>query len=190
MKESYVVLDIETTGLSKHAHRITEIGAIKIENSRIKDKFHTLVNPQTLIPPFITSLTGIDNNMVKDSPPIKEVMPQFKKFLECKPLVGHCVTFDYGFLDYNSQIYLSQKIENLKICTRKLSRRLVPDLKSYKLSSLCEKFNINNSLTHRAMSDVQVTYKIFKELIPLMQKRGINNVEHIINFQNSKIPKY
>lgn len=77
MKEAYVVLDIETTGLSKHTNKITEIAALRVENFQVVKRFETLVNPQTPIPSFITSLTGISNSMVRDAPIIEEVMPKF-----------------------------------------------------------------------------------------------------------------
>lgn len=189
MKEPYIVLDIETTGLSKHQNRITEIAAIKIENKKLVQDFKTLVNPEVKIPSFITSLTGITNAMVKDSPVIEEVIPNFIKFLGNIPLVGHCVSFDYGFLNYNSQKHLDLELINKKICTRKLARRLVTNLPSYKLSSLCSHFNINNQLAHRAMADVEVTHKIFKELSSLMEKQGIEKIEQVLDFQDSKIYK-
>ena len=78
----YTVLDIETTGLSKYYHKITEIAALKVKDKEIVDEFHTLINPKVLIPPFITRLTGIDNKMVKDAPSISKIMPHFIDFLK------------------------------------------------------------------------------------------------------------
>jgi DNA polymerase III subunit alpha, Gram-positive type len=189
MKEPYIVLDIETTGLSKHANKITEIAAVKISGNKINSKFQTLINPKIKISPFITSLTGIDNQMVKDSPPIEEVMPRLVNFLENHPIVAHCASFDHGFISHNAQRYLSKELINQKICTRKLSRRLIPELKSYKLSSICGHFKITNASAHRAMPDVEVTNKIFDNLLDLMKKRGVNTLDRIINFQDSKISK-
>jgi DNA polymerase-3 subunit alpha (Gram-positive type) len=189
MKEPYIVLDIETTGLSKHHHKITEIAAIKVENNKIKNRFETLINPQTNIPSFITRLTGISNKMVKDSPTISEVMPKFTSFLSDMPIIAHCASFDYGFLNHNSVLHLSKELTNNKICTRKLSRRLIPELRSYKLSCLCDHFKIKNELAHRAMPDAEVTHQIFSGLTNLMQKKGIEKISDIIGFQDSKISK-
>jgi DNA polymerase-3 subunit alpha (Gram-positive type) len=186
-KESYIVLDIETTGLSRVNHKITEIAALKVRNNKIIRKFSTLVNPEEKIPSFITSLTGINNQMVEDSPNIQEVLPKFINFLGKNPLIAHCASFDYGFLNYNSQVHLSKKLGNPTICTRKLSRRLIPELPNYKLSSLCEHFKVENKIAHRAMSDVQATNRIFNSLLEIMKKEGIENKEQIINFQDSKI---
>ena len=184
MKEAYVVLDIETTGLSKHTNKITEIAALRVENFQVVKKFETLVNPQTPIPSFITSLTGISNSMVRDAPLIEEVMPKFTQFVQDSPFVAHCASFDYGFIKHNAQL-ISLDITNSKICTRKLTRRLVP-LRNYKLSSLCEHFRITNNASHRALGDVEATHKIFTKLLSLMKKRGIERREDVLRFQDSK----
>jgi DNA polymerase III subunit alpha, Gram-positive type len=189
MKEAYIVLDIETTGLSKFTHKITEIAALRIENYKVVKKFETLVNPQTHIPSFITSLTGISDSMVKDSPVIEEVMPQFVKFVKDAPFVAHCATFDHGFLKQNAQIHLNQELTNPKICTMKLSRRLLPELPRYRLSFMCEHFNIKNNASHRAMGDAGATHQLFGELLDLMKKRGIEKQEQILTFQGSKIKR-
>jgi DNA polymerase-3 subunit alpha (Gram-positive type) len=186
MKEAYVVLDIETTGLSKHVNKITEIAALRVENFQVVKRFETLVNPQTPIPSFITSLTGISDSMVRDAPIIEEVIPKFTKFVQDSPFVAHCATFDYGFIKHNAQL-LSLDITNPKICTRKLSRRLVPELRNYKLSNLCEHFQIINNSAHRAMGDVEATHKIFSKLLDLMKKQGIEKREQVLSFQDRKI---
>src|SRR5210317_2226828 len=102
MREGYVILDLETTGLSKHYHKITEIAAMKIKDNEIVDKFEALVNPQVPIPKFITRLTGITNEMVENEPTIDEIMPKFLEFLEDHPIVAHNATFDHGFLSENA----------------------------------------------------------------------------------------
>jgi len=98
----YIVLDIETTGLSRYIHKITEIAAVKVKDNKIIEEYQTLVNPETKIPRFITRLTGIDNEMVKDAPTINEVMPGLLKFLGNHTIVAHNATFDYGFIAYNA----------------------------------------------------------------------------------------
>ena len=185
-KESYIVLDIETTGLSRDKHKITEIAAIKVNSNKIIDKFETLINPQVNIPSFITSLTGISNSMVKNSPIIEEILPNFLRFVKQDPLIAHCASFDYNFLNHNSELHLSSRLQNPKICTRKLSRRLV-NLESYRLSSLCNHFNIINSQAHRAMADVQATNQVFTKLLGLMESKGIKEKQQILEFQDKKI---
>ena len=90
----YVILDLETTGLSKKRHRITEIAAVRIKNKKIVDEFQTLVNPKQRIPSFITRLTGITNDMVREAEPIEKVLPSFLDFLGDHTIVAHCATFD------------------------------------------------------------------------------------------------
>jgi DNA polymerase III subunit alpha, Gram-positive type len=127
--EKYVILDIETTGLCKHYDKITEIAAIKISNGKIIDEFQTLINPKCTIPNFITKLTGINNDMVKNSPTIEQVLPNLFKFIEDEIIIAHNATFDYGFIEHNAKKY-GYKFCNDKLCTRKLANRLLPDLQN------------------------------------------------------------
>jgi len=187
MGDSYIILDLETTGLSKRIHKITEIAAIKVENNKVIGDFQTLVNPETQIPRFITRLTGIDNELVKDAPTIDKVMPKLMNFLEDHTIVAHNASFDYGFLDHNAKLHLNQELTNNKLCTRRLANRLVPQLKSKKLSCLCEHFNLTNDTAHRAMSDTKVTFQLFNNFLDLMKKQGIEKHDDILKFQSSKI---
>lgn len=189
MGDAYIILDLETTGLSKNIHKITEIAAIKVKNNEIIDKFHTLVNPQTKIPKFITRLTGIDNELVKDAPTIDKVMPKFLNFMEDHTIVAHNASFDHGFLCHNAKHHLNHELTNNKLCTRRLANRLVPELKSKRLSNLCEHFNLTNDNAHRAMSDAKVTYQLFNEFLNIMKEKGIEKHEDILKFQSSRISK-
>jgi len=186
---NFLVLDIETTGLSAYIHKITEISALKMQNGRIIDEFTTLINPETRIPSFITHLTGIDNKLVKDSPKIKQVMPKFYEFLEENTIVGHNATFDYKFLNHNAITHVGKPIENPLLCTCKLARRLLPALPSKRLSALCEHFEIRNEQSHRARGDALATSQILQNFLSELEKRGITKHEEILNFQKSKIPK-
>lgn len=179
------MLDLETTGLSRYYHKITEIAAIRLDKDKIKREFHTLVNPQVRIPRFITNLTGIDNKMVKDAPTIKEIMPAIRKFLGSDIIVAHNAAFDYGFLSYNSEKYLKNPLENNKLCTKKLANRLVPDLPSKKLEHLCHHFNINNQQAHRALGDVYATTELFNKFRLMLEQQNIITPEAIIKFEKS-----
>jgi len=189
MVNNFVVLDIETTGLSKHKHQITEIAALKIKNGKIIDKFETLINPKVPIPRFITNLTGINNELVKNSPSIDKILPDFLRFVNNLPIVAHNASFDHGFISYNVLKYLNKEFNNQKICTKLLANRLLPNLKSKKLSSLCEYFNLNNENAHRAMSDVKVTYQLFSEFINLLDQKGISSEKDLLKYQKSKIQR-
>ena len=100
---SYVVLDVETTGLHSD-DRVIEIGAAKVIDGQIVEEFQQLINPEMVIPPFITSLTGISNDMVADAPTMKTVLPLFISFMDSLPIVGHNVGFDCSMLRWEAQL--------------------------------------------------------------------------------------
>lgn len=185
---SFIVVDIETTGLSSYYHKITEIAALKYKNGKIIKEFSTLVNPEVPIPRFITRLTGIDDEMVENKPTIEKVIPKFHSFLGNSHFVAHNAGFDYKFLDHAASTNMGINLNNHKICTVRLARRLVPELPSKKLSSLCEHFKIKNNAVHRAKGDALVTGKIFHNFLKMMKKKEINKIEEILEFQCSKIP--
>ncbi len=180
----YTVVDIETTGLSKNYHQITEIAAARVRNGRIVESFESLVNPQVRIPHFITKLTGISDAMVKDAPTISRVMPSFIDFVSEDVFVAHNATFDYGFLEHNARLH-GHKLENERLCTRKLANRLFPELPRKRLGDLCGHLNITNVRAHRAMGDVQATALVFNEMLGILQSRGISEVSSVLKFEKS-----
>ena len=184
MLKQYIVLDIETTGLSKYRNGITEIAAVKVKNNKIVKEFHSFVNPEQKIPRFITRLTGITEEMVSDAPKISEVMPKLLKFLKKDIVVAHNASFDYGFLSYNAQVHLNTSLENNRLCTRKLATRLLPELKRKRLGNLCEYFNIFNEDAHRAMSDVKATFEVFKKFHERLIDAGIKKTDDILAFES------
>ena len=188
-KTHYVIVDIETTWLSKETSRITEIAAVVFDGSKITKKFQTLVNPQKKIPSFITHLTGIDDTMVKNAPTIGEALPGFFDFLADHILVAHNATFDHGFLNYNGLLHLQTPIENKVLCTRKLANRLVSQLPSKRLEILCQHFNVTNERAHRAMWDVLATVEVFQKLLQLLESKGIEDISEILQFQNIALYK-
>lgn len=181
--QEYVILDLETTGLSKERHRITEIAAVKVKENCIVDKFETLVNPEVAIPPFISHLTGISNDMVRDAPTIHMVLPQLIDFLGDATIVAHNAHFDYGFISYNVEQYLKQRLQNDMLCTVKLAKRLLPHLPNRKLGTLCNFFEVTNETAHRAMSDVKATYRVLNCMLDLMKEKGVHEHEKILAFQ-------
>jgi len=188
-KKDLVIVDIETTGLSKHRHKIIEIAAVKIKNNKIIDEFQSLINPEIKIPSFITKLTGINNNMIKNEKTITDVLPEFLNFLGDNILIAHNANFDYGFISKNAIEHLDSELINAKLCTRKLANRILPELPSKKLSCLCNYFNITNEDEHRAMADVKVTTEIFFNFQKELKKINITKNEDLINFENLPIKK-
>jgi DNA polymerase III subunit alpha, Gram-positive type len=185
----YTVLDLETTGLSRYYDKIIEIAAVRYRDGQKHAEFHTFVNPNRKIPSFITSLTGINNQMVENAPTIKEVLPKFKSFLENSVIVAHNATFDHGFLSYNYEKHLSEELVNKKICTRKLANRILPDLPSKRLSSLCNYFNIVNEQEHRAMGDTMATITLFHHFRDVLNNKGLNTINDVSNFESWPVYK-
>lgn len=180
----YVVVDIETTGLSRKRHRITEIAAARVRDGRIVDEFHTLVNPGVPIPRFITHLTGITDEMVRYEPPVHKVLPHFLEFLSDDVVVAHNATFDCNFLAHNAAC-CGCRFSNGRICTRLLANRLLPDVPSKRLGVLCRHLGIANEHAHRARGDVLATVELFAKMKEMLSTRGIREPEEIMVFQRS-----
>lgn len=161
--KNYIVLDFETTGLSPTENKILEIGAIKVLNNSIVEKFETLINPNIPIPPFISSKINITDSMVYNKPKIEEIFNDFINFLEDYPLVIHNAKFDMSFLIANANNF-NIKINNPSLDTVSTTRKLFPELKKYNLNFLCNHFNISNINAHRAMSDAMANYYLYEIL--------------------------
>ncbi len=185
----YVIVDIETTWLSKDRHHITEIAAVQFDGTKIIKTFQTLINPQTPIPTFITKFTGITNKMVQDAPTIEEVLPEFFDFLGDHIFVAHNATFDYGFLNHNWLKHFERPINNPTLCTRRLANRLVSELPSKRLECLCQHFWVTNQRAHRAMGDVMATVEVLQHFLKIMENEGIQWQESIIEFQYTPAKK-
>ena len=160
----YAIVDIETTGGYADYHRITEIAIYHHDGTRITDKFQTLINPGRNIPHFITGLTGITTNMIKDAPPFEEVSKEIFSWLEGHIFVAHNAHFDYSFL---KKEFETQGInwQSKKLCTVRLSRKIIPGLRSYSLGRLAESLGVKIPDRHRAGGDAHATAKIFDILL-------------------------
>lgn len=170
MDKVYVVIDVETTGLGDN-DKITEIGAIKIEGGRITQKFTTLVNPKVKIDFDNTAITGITNEMVKNSPTYEEVVGDFYKFCDGAILVGHNIEFDLGRINLYAEV-THYYFEHPHIDTLEMGRKYVRGLSNYKLKTLAEYFKIENEQAHRALHDAMTTAKIFIELSRLAEQNA------------------
>jgi len=130
----YAVVDIETTGGNPIYHDITEIAIIIMDKNRVIDEYTTLVRPKQLIPAFITSLTGITNEMVRDAPTFEEIADTVDKMLSDNIFVAHNVNFDYGFIK-KQFAELQRPFNHKKLCTVRLSRKLITGLNKYSLGN-------------------------------------------------------
>ena len=161
---SFVVLDLETTGLDPEYDEILEIGAIKIVNGEVVDTYNSLVKPPYEIDEFITELTGISNEMVQDAPSVEEILPSLMNFISDNIIVGHNVNFDINFIYDNLLNCGMDAIKNDYIDTLRISRRLFPDFKHHRLKDMANHYNISLDGSHRALQDVFITFKLFNHL--------------------------
>jgi len=187
----FTVIDLETTGFVPDRDYIIEIAAIKFQGSLEIGRFWKLVRPDTdFIPPFITKLTGITNAMVIDQPKIYETLPDFMNFIQDTIIVAHNVKFDLSFLNYNAKLYLGKTIKNLAICTDNLSRRILPDIDSKSLEHVAYHLNIPYRQKHRALSDAEVTMKVFQKMLQFLEDYNVNRVIDIIKLSEGKRINY
>ena len=178
LDEEFTVFDIETTGLSPIKDKITEIGAVKIKNGKITDKFSELINPEIPIPENITKLTGITDSMVKDKANIREILPKFLEFAADSPLIAHNANFDSGFIRAKAS-EMGINLNNTIIDTLQLSRLLLTGLKRHKLDIVCEHLGIGLENHHRAADDAEATAKIMLKFIEMLKNKGIDDIADI-----------
>lgn len=172
--DEMVVFDIETTGLSKNDCRITEIGAVKIKNGEITDRFNTFVNPQCPIPEEIQKLTSITDEMVADAPLIDEALPRFLEFTGDCLLVAHNADFDTGFIRVAAQ-RLGIDFTNPYLDTLALSRYINPDMKAHKLDILAKHYKLEEFHHHRACDDAEILAKIYFAMSAQMMEMDIGS---------------
>lgn len=160
MKEDniFVAIDVETTGLSPVNNELIEISAIKYNGNKKIDTFSTLVKPKMPIPYRITEITGITNDMVRNSPQIEEVMPSLIEFVGDNPIVAHNANFDYKFIqNYSNDSFSKNKV----IDTVQIGRRLYPELPNHKLGTIAKYIGITEDGFHRAEFDCECCAKIY-----------------------------
>ncbi len=158
---TYTIIDVETTGRS---NRITEISIFKFDGDSVIDEFTSLVNPECLIPTHITALTGIDNGLVADAPRFEDLAEAILNFTEDSIFVAHNVNFDYNVIRGEFQ-RIGLDFNRRKLCTVRLSRRLLPGHRSYSLGKLCSALQIDLVDRHRARGDAEATVILFQLLL-------------------------
>ncbi len=172
---SFVVFDIETTGLSARFDEIIEIAGVKVENGTITGRFSEFVKPEKEIPPHITELTRITNSMVENAETIDVVLKAFLDFCEGSVLVAHNATFDVGFIKKNCERQ-NLPFDYCYIDTVGLSRKFVTKIKRHRLNNVAKALGIPFEGHHRAINDAEVTAKIFMVFAEMMKREGIENV--------------
>lgn len=183
---TFVVFDLETTGFSSVKDKIIEIGAVKVENGKITDKFSTFVNPKIPIPFEITQLTGITDQMVIDAPGIETVLSEFLEFIGDSVLVAHNAGFDMGFLEQNCR-YQELVPDFTSVDTVAMARILLPTLSKHTLDTVAKSLNISLENHHRAVDDAGATAEIFVRFVEMLRERKIKSLAKLNHFgtQNS-----
>ena len=164
MVKDYVCVDIETSGVRVKWDKIIEIGAVKVRDGKAVDTFSELINPGLKLSPYITELTGITDEMLKDKPFIEEVLPRFIEFTGDDVIMGHNIMFDYSFLKQNA-INQKLKFDKMGIDTLKIARKTLKGLESRGLEYLCNYYGIADENHHRAFNDASVTSKLYLILL-------------------------
>ena len=160
-KATYTIIDVETTG---RGNKITEISIFKFDGDKVVDEFTSLVNPESLIPDYITALTGIDDAMVANAPTFAEISEAILAITEDTIFVAHNVNFDYNVIR-NEFKAIGGDFRRRKLCTVRLSRALFPGFRSYSLGKLCATMEIDLVDRHRARGDAEATVTLFKKLL-------------------------
>lgn len=173
----FVVFDVETTGPKTPGARIMELGAYRVAQGRIVAEFQTLVNPLTPIPAFISGLTGITDVMVADAPTFDRVAADWLRFAGNAVLVAHNAIFDVRFINHElSLVFPGRRMPNSHLCTVSLARRVLPDLKSFRLPALAEHFAVTHRVRHRAGDDARATAEVFLVLLELLRRYGVSDI--------------
>lgn len=173
----FCVVDLETTGGSPwNGHRVTEIGAVKVKGASVVDRFVTLVNPERRIPPFVRRLTGITDDMVAAAPRFAQVLGALQRFVSGTIFVAHNAAFDWKFLDAESRRASGLRLEGTRLCTLRLARRLVPELRRRSLDALALHFGIEVGSRHRAGDDAHATALIFLRLLERLRGQGVRDL--------------
>ena len=193
--DSFVVFDLETTGFSAAKNKIIEIGAVKVVNGSITERFSTFVNPKVPIPYEIEQLTHITDDMVLDAPMIHEILPQFMEFCQNAVMVAHNADFDMSFIRHNCDL-LGLECEKTVLDTVALARVLLPSLNRFKLNTIAKALNISLENHHRAVDDAVCTAEIFTKFVEMLRERGIETMENLEQMESyteesiRKLPSY
>ena len=178
LSQTFVVFDLETTGFSNKNDKITEIGAVKVKNFEIVDRFNELINPEKDISYKVQELTGITNDLIKDKPTIEEILPRFMEFVGDSVLVAHNAEFDIGFINQKCK-EMNIEFKNKSVDTLMLARILLPHLKRFKLNNLTKELGVPLHNHHRAVDDAAATAQIFIKFLDMLEKKGAKKLSDV-----------
>ena len=188
--EPIAVIDFETTGMSPgHICRATEIAAVIVEDGRIVARYQNLMNSGAYVPPFIESLTGISNAMLRKAPPAAEVMAEVAEFVGRTPLVAHNASFDQKFWDAELGLIQRQRVQDFA-CSMLLARRLLPQAPNHKLGTLNSWAQLpHTGQAHRAMADAEMAANLMLFMAAQLRERhAIRDISHALLCRLQKVP--
>lgn len=181
---AFAVVDVETTGMrAAHDDRITEIAVVLVQGERRELLFESLVNPGRPIPAMISSMTGITEDLVRAAPRFEEVTDRVLDALSGRVFVAHNMRFDWGFVSAELQRARGLRLDGARLCTVRLSRRLVPAAESCALDALSHHFAFENPARHRAAGDALVTAQLLQRLVPLAREAGARTLPDLEGLQ-------
>lgn len=169
--DTYISIDLETTGLHPKQDKIIEIGALKVIDGRITETFSTFVNPARALDERIVQLTGIRDEQLQSAPYIEDILPRVMDFLGDLPLLGHSILFDYSFLK-KAAVDKKLSFEKNAIDTLKIARKYLTDLEHRSLDYLCQYYQIEHR-AHRALEDARATHFLYHKLAELFYEKEV-----------------
>ena len=188
LTDSYVVFDIETTGFSPVENRIIEIGAVRVKDGAIADKFSAFINPKVPVPYEIQNLTHITDDMLIGEPEIDVVLPKFLEFIGDDALVAHNANFDMSFIMENCR-RLGIDREFTFVDTVQISRSILTKLNKHKLDNVCKELGISLENHHRAVDDAGATAEIFARFVHMLAVKGVHTLEELNTYTSSSVDK-
>jgi DNA polymerase III subunit epsilon len=171
---SFAFVDLETTGVSPSADRVTEIGVVRVDRGRIVDEWSSLVDPGVPIPAEIQALTGITNEMVRSAPRFSSLLPEIERRLTGRIFVAHNARFDYGFVKAEFR-RAGARFSADVLCTVRLSRRLFPQYASHRLDSLIDRHRLQGADRHRALGDARLIWRFLEKLWAEEDRAALSN---------------
>jgi DNA polymerase-3 subunit epsilon len=181
----FVIVDIETTGMKPPHARITEVGAVRLRGGEFGLELAQLIDPGCAIPPFITAMTGISDEMVAGQPTIEMLWPILEDFIGDSILVAHNARFDLAFLDHEAWRITGRPLANLEVCTVALSRRAWPSLDRHNLDSVAQHLGLGFDARHRALGDARVTAQVLHSALQILEARRIHTLGDLMRSQRS-----
>jgi len=162
-QHNLAIVDVETTGGSSRYHRVIEIGILRVENGKVVKKFNSLINPECVVPSFITEITGIKNSDVEDAPLFMDMQDEILELFEDAIFVAHNVGFDYSFIQ-NEFARIDREFNVPRLCTVRLSRKLFKEHHHHDLSSIIRRMGLMCENRHRALDDAKVLWEFIKKI--------------------------